>query len=119
MGDTKGNGGSRAGIGDTGKWVVTAVIGLLGAGGGAVALMERCDRPVPHMSALEQGTDRFGGKDYRDFASTLAECNESCLRDPECMSFSFNTVANQCWLKKDVPSRVTNAMFVSAVKTLD
>ena len=69
------------------------------------------------MSDPEIGIDRYGGGDYRDFyVPSVQACSDSCLKDPECMSFSFNVSSNQCWLKNDVPLRVENKGFISGVK---
>ena len=70
------------------------------------------------MSAFEVGIDRFGGIDYNNGspARSLQECSDTCLADTRCMSFSFNTQSNQCWLKGDVPLRIENRIFTSAVK---
>lgn len=104
------------------KWLVGAVIGLLAAGGGIVALLDYARKPAPpqhRMSALEDSTDRYGGVDYSNFTTAGPQaCSDSCLADSRCMAFSFNVSANQCWLKGDVPLRVENSGFVSGVKIL-
>lgn len=100
------------------KWLVGAVIGLLGAGAGIVALLEYLDRPTAQMSPLEVSTDRYRGDDYSNFTALSPQaCSDACLADKRCMAFSFNVSANQCWLKGDVPLRVENGGFVSGVKT--
>ena len=101
------------------RWIVGALIGLLAAGGGIVTLLDYIRQPSPQMSQLEIGTDRYGGEDFRDFpVSSVEECSDACLNDPDCRSFSFNVSAKQCWLKKDVPLRVENSGFTSGVKYL-
>jgi hypothetical protein len=103
----------------TTKLVAGLLFGLLGAGGGIVALLRYMDEPMPSMSTLELATDRYGGDDYSNFAAASAEaCSQACLADSRCQSFSFNIDAGQCWLKGDVPLRVDNRTFVSGVKRL-
>ena len=63
------------------KWLVGTIIGLLGAGGGIVALLEYADRPSARMSELEINTDRYGA-DYSDFPSSDVDaCASACLAD--------------------------------------
>ena len=101
-------------------WIVGTVIALLGAGGGIVALLNYINRPTQRMADLEVNIDRYGGDDYSNFSTPSAQaCCNACLKDPKCMSFSFNVSASQCWLKSNVPLRVENRGFVSGVKIVN
>ena len=93
------------------------IVSVLAAGVGIVAILNFATASRWEMSPQEQHTDRYGGKELRDFsAATPDECGQTCISDTACQAYSFNVEAHQCWLKADVPGRRENAGFVSAVK---
>jgi hypothetical protein len=102
----------------TKRSMATTITGLLAAGAGIVAILNFVTTSRWQMSELEQRTDRYGGQELRDFAAPggPAECGRACVSDNACQAYSFNTRANQCWLKSNVPLRRDNDDFVSAVK---
>jgi hypothetical protein len=101
------------------RWMVTSLVGILGAGAGLVAILQFAVQPRPVMSDFEIGIDRYGG-DLGGGAPAANEqaCSDACLSDPLCQAYSFNVAARQCWLKKEQPLRVDNSGFISGVKLM-
>lgn len=92
---------------------------LVAVGIGLITFAVQADHPRKRMSALELNVDLRGGTNYTHFEAPNPEvCADACLSDSRCMAFSYSVEAQECWLKRDVPAKVEEEGFVSAVKLL-
>lgn len=73
------------------------------------------------MSNFEMNTDRFGA-DYHSFrASAPKACSDACLRDQQCLSYTFLKPQNGgteglCYLKNFIPQIKSDTCCISGVK---
>ncbi|MBP0483207.1 alpha-2-macroglobulin family protein [Sagittula salina] len=96
------------------RLVVALVTGLLSVSAAAPAAMAQ--EAVPEKRFVYTRDMDFAGTDLQSLFDTTQEaCQRSCLNDPQCRAFTFNTRNNSCFPKSTVTAKSPYDGALSAV----